>query len=468
MSILKSHRLVSIALKVSVIIAVLAALSSGCGGAVAGVKVERVGPRSIEETVMVAGNLQSSNPTQVIPQVYGSVGAVFVEDGQEVAAGQSLVQLDTSDLEQSLLAAKASLESTQSLASMFNSLSSSAAGIGSSVNSALYSFDASMASLYDLEKALIPALPEEYRLAALQAIDSSYSNYQATAASRLPVSSGGGGGVSTGAQQAAANKSIENAQKNLEAAAITAPVAGTVIAATGLGALDNIHIRDAATGGGASMDSLMGTLMGSFSSMIPSGLDISSLSGLSSSMSGMGMPSGGPLVPGSYVMPGSPVFSIVDLKNMSMIAKVDESDIAKLQEGQAASVSLEAYPDRKFNGIVVRVTDTATTNEAGATAFDVTIQLDLSDINLKIGMSGTADVVVASKEATTVVPLGALVEKNNEKYVFKVVDGKAQLTEVTLGLVTEDKVEIVKGVKTGDKVVVKGVEKLKDGQGVKI
>lgn len=216
------------------------------------------------------------------------------------------------------------------------------------------------------------------------------------------------------------------------------------------------------------MDSLMGTLMGSFSSMIPSGLDISSLSGLSSSMSGMGMPSGGPLVPGSYVMPGSPVFSIVDLKNMSMIAKVDESDIAKLQEGQAASVSLEAYPDRKFNGIVVRVTDTATTNEAGATAFDVTIQLDLSDINLKIGMSGTADVVVASKEATTVVPLGALVEKNNEKYVFKVVDGKAQLTEVTLGLVTEDKVEIVKGVKTGDKVVVKGVEKLKDGQGVKI
>jgi len=449
---LSTNKLVAIAVKIAVVVAVLAVLSGGCGGPAADVDVEKVGPRSIEEVVTVAGSLQASSPTQVIPQVYGSVAAVFVQDGQEVAAGQTLVQLDTSDLDQALLAARASLESTQSLASMFNSLSSSAGSIGSSANAALASVDAGVAGLYEIEKALIPVLPEEYRLAALQAVENSYAGYQTSVASRPPVSTGGGGGVSTGAQQAAANKSIENAEKNLEAATIAAPVAGTLVSVTN---------------GGASLESMMGTMMSSFSSMMPSGLDISSLSGLSSSMSGMGMASGGPLVPGSYIMPGTPIYTIVNLKSMSIIAKVDEADIASIDEGQAATISLEAYPDDDITGTVTHVADTATTNEAGATAFDVTIQMEPTEFNLKIGMTGTANVVVASKKAATVVPVEALVEKDGNNFVFKVVDGKARLTEVKIGLVTEDKVEIVEGVVTGDTVVFKGVEKLKDGQKVK-
>lgn len=448
-----SRRSVAIASKIAVVVAVLALLSSGCGGSAADIGIEKVGPRSIEEIVTVAGSLQASNPTQVIPQVYGSVAAVFVQDGQEVAAGQTLVQLDTSDLDQALLAAKASLESSQSMASMFNSLSSSAASISSSANAALASVDAGVAGLYEMQRALIPVLPEEYRLAVLQATENSYASYQASLANRPPVSTGGGGEVSTGAQQAAARKSIENSQKNLEAATITAPVAGTLVSATT---------------GGASLESMMGTLMSSFSSMMPSGLDLSSLSGLSSSMSGMGLASGGPLVPGSYIMPGSPIYTIVNLKSMSIVAKVDEADIASIDEGQAATVHLEAYPDEDFTGTVTNVADTATTNEAGATAFDVTIQMESIEINLKIGMTGTANVVVASKKAATVIPLKALVEKDGNNFVFKVVDGKAQLTEVRIGLVTEDKVEIVEGVVTGDTVVIKGVEKLKDGQGVKV
>jgi multidrug efflux pump subunit AcrA (membrane-fusion protein) len=66
-----------------------------------------------------------------------------------------------------------------------------------------------------------------------------------------------------------------------------------------------------------------------------------------------------------------------------------------------------------------------------------------------------------------VVPIEAIVDKKGKKYVFKVVDGKAQLTEVTLGLTNENSVEIIDGVKMGDKVVVNGTEKLKDGQGIK-
>jgi HlyD family secretion protein len=447
----KSSRYAAIAAKVIVVVALLAVVSGGCGGSSAKVEIGRVSPREIAETVMVAGTLQASNPTQVIPQVSGPVAQVFAGDGQVVTAGQPLVQLDTSGLQQQLLSAEASLESIQSIAGAFSSLSSAASGISSSINTALSSVDNGVTNLYNLEKLIVPALPEDQRMAALQFIDGSYQAYLTRAANRPTVSVGGGGGMSTGAQQASADQAIANAQKNLKAATIVAPVSGTLVTVQG---------------GGSSINSLLSTLMSSFSGMMPSGLNLSSLAGLSGGFSTMGLPSSGQLVPGSYVSPGTPIYTIVDLKNMMMVAKVDEADIAKITTNQAAAVLLEAYPGKTFNGTVVKVADTATTNEAGATAFEVTIQMNASDINLKLGMTGTSDVTIATKKSAAVVPIEAIVDKKGKKYIFKVVDGKAVLTEVTLGLANENNVEVIDGVKMGDKVVVKGTEKLKDGQGV--
>jgi len=449
-----SRKYLSVLFKVGLSVAILAVLISGCGGGSADVTVKRVGPRAIEERVMVAGNLNPTAPSQVMPLVYGSVSQVFVQPGQEVAAGQPLLQLDTSNLEQSLLSAQASLESIQSMASMINGLSNSASAVGESVNALLARVDASVTSMFDFEKSLIPALPEQYRMIALQAIDSGYQAYQSQRQNMPGVSvGGGGGGYSTGAQTAAANKSIENAQKNLQNATILAPSPGTVITAST---------------GGASLESMMATLMSSFSGMMPSGLNLSSLTGLTGGLSGMGMPSGGTLVPGSYVMPGSPIYTIVNLKQMSLTAKVDETDIAKMAAGQKATVNLEAFPGKEFKGTVTQIADTSTTNEAGATAFDMTIQMDPSDTNLKVGMTGTADVTVASKKAAVVVPVESILDKKKQKYVYIVRDGTAHLTPVTTGLVTETDIEVTSGVKTDDVVVVKGVEQLKDGQSVNI
>jgi len=447
----KANKYAAIAAKVLVVVVLLAVVSGGCGGSSVKVEVGHVSPREIAETVMVAGTLQSSNPTQVIPAVSGSVAQVMVSEGQQVTAGQPLVQLDTSGLQQSVLSAEASLESIQSIAGAFSSISSAASGVSSSINNALTTVDAGVTNLVNLEKLVVPALPEDQRMAALQLIDNSYQAYLARVANRPSLSVGGGGGMSTGAQEAAASQAIANAQKNLKAATIIAPASGTVVSAQG---------------SGGSINSLMSALMSSFSGMLPAGLNLSSLAGLSGGLSTVGMPSSGAVVPGSYVSPGTPIYTIVDLKNMSMVAKVDEADIAKIAPNQAASVLLEAYPGKTFDGTVVKVADTATTNEAGATAFEVTILMNTSDINLKLGMTGTSDVTIATKKAAAVVPIEAIVDKKGKKYVFKVVNGKAVLTEVTVGLTNENNVEIIDGVKMGDKIVVKGTEKLKDGQGV--
>ena len=451
-------RILSAGVKATICVLLAVMIAGGCGGGAVSVTIERVAPRTIEETVMIAGNLQPSTPAQVMPLVNGVVQQVYVQEGQRVSVGQPLVQLDTASLEQSLLAAQASLESTRSLSSMFSSISSTASNLGSSlsssVNSALASVNAGVSGLFNLEKLLVPALPEDQRMAALQAIETGQQEYQSSRANANPVSAGGGsgGGFDTGAQEAAANKAIQNAQKNLQAAMIASPATGTVIAASQ---------------GGASMQSLMATLMSSFSGMIPSGLNLSSLSGLTGGLSNVGLPSSGQLVAGSFVTPGSPIFTIVNLKNMDMLAKVDESDISKISPGQPVSISLEAFADKKFAAKVVNIADTSTTNEAGATAFAVIVRMDPAKRDLKVGMTGTADVTVARKQAATTVPVEAIVEKKGKRYAYRVVDGKAKLTPVAVGIVAESNIEILDGVMIGDRVVTKGVEKLKDGQAVK-
>ena len=72
----KANKYAAIAAKVLVVVVLLAVVSGGCGGGSIKVETGRVSPREIAETVMVAGTLDSSNPTQVIPAVSGSVAQV--------------------------------------------------------------------------------------------------------------------------------------------------------------------------------------------------------------------------------------------------------------------------------------------------------------------------------------------------------------------------------------------------------
>ncbi|MBN1290022.1 MAG: efflux RND transporter periplasmic adaptor subunit, partial [Actinobacteria bacterium] len=441
-----------ILVEVTVVVAVLALVSGGCGGSKADVSVTKIKAQPIEESLLGTGTLHAANPNPVIPQVSGFVAEVCIKDGQQVTEGQVLVQMETDQLEQSVLSAKGSIESIQSIAGMFSGLSSSTSGITSALQGAMTSVDAGLQGLFELERVLVPLLPENQRLTALQAIDASYNNYVIQRENREPISiGGGGGGYNNSAQLASARKGLEIAEKNLEKATIKAPVSGTIVLNSS---------------GGLSMEGMMAMMMTSFSSMMPAGLDLSSLSGLSGMMN-FGMPSGGALTPGSFIMPGTELFSIINLSDMSVSVKVPETDIAKLRLGQKAAVTLEAFPGETLTGIVDYISNSATTNEAGAVAFDISVKLDPmteENINLKIGMTGMVNIIIDTKEATVVVPIESVMEKDGKKYVFVSEDSTAILSEVKTGLTTDDRIEITSGVKVGDSIVIKGADKLKDGQ----
>ncbi|MDD5447825.1 MAG: efflux RND transporter periplasmic adaptor subunit [Actinomycetota bacterium] len=450
---MSKKKFAGVALKLLVAGTILVALSFGCGGGGVEVTTVKVSPQPIEKTVSTIGAAQAYKPAQVIPKVFGTVEQVFVEEGQHVVVGQPLAKLETSSLEQSLLSAEAGLETVNSIYSMFEGLQASATSMGESVRMALENVNSATLAMLELSKAIIPTLPEEQRTLATEAIERAYEQYTKASSNPPTISSPSIGKPDTSAQEASSKKAIEIARGNLEA---------TTIRATGTGVVTK------AEGGGLSLESMMGSFMGGFSGILSGGLDLSALTGAASSLSGMGLPSSGPIVPGSLVVPGSPIFNIVDLRNMTFVANVTETDVIEIKPYQRASINFEAYPSRTFGGAVISVADTTTTDASGATTYKVTIKLDPTDIDLKIGMNGSVRIVVATKQGALAVPADAVIEKKGKKFVFVVEDGKAKLTPVEVGIINEETIEIASGIRAGDRVISKGIDKLEDGQPVKI
>ena len=82
---------------------------------------------------------------------------------------------------------------------------------------------------------------------------------------------------------------------------------------------------------------------------------------------------------------------------------------------------------------------------------------------LKPGMFCTATVVIEKKEDALMVPEEAVVSRGEKHFLYLVEEGKAIMTQVTLGIFSEGKVEIIAGVHPGDRVVVAGLQKLSSG-----
>jgi HlyD family secretion protein len=123
----------------------------------------------------------------------------------------------------------------------------------------------------------------------------------------------------------------------------------------------------------------------------------------------------GQTVAASFATPT--LFTIAqDLSKMEIKALVDESDIGQIKERQSARFTVQAYPNKKFEGIVkqVRVQPTTTSNVVNYT---VVISAENKDNLLLPGMTATVDFVIAQKSNILVVPNSALRFQPTEKEI---------------------------------------------------
>jgi HlyD family secretion protein len=96
-----------------------------------------------------------------------------------------------------------------------------------------------------------------------------------------------------------------------------------------------------------------------------------------------------------------------DLTRMELHVAVDEADVGRVKAGQAATFTVDAYPDRTFEANVIQVRYGAKT-EQGVVTYETILSADNSELLLRPGMTATADIVVHEIEDTLLIPNAAL------------------------------------------------------------
>jgi len=168
---------------------------------------------------------------------------------------------------------------------------------------------------------------------------------------------------------------------------------------------------------------------------------------------------------GDYVAPRTALVELFDPHSLVIRFSVPEAQATEIRENMFVTAQLDAYPARSFQGRVKRVYPELDIRMRTRTAEAV---LD-DPVHLIPGMFARIEVILHSvPEAVTVPSQAVIVTPRGEHIAFVLEDGKAVRRKVETGIEKEGRVQIVKGIQTGEQVIVSGNEKLKDGVEVQV
>lgn len=164
--------------------------------------------------------------------------------------------------------------------------------------------------------------------------------------------------------------------------------------------------------------------------------------------------------PGAYVKEGEDIVTLGSIGTIKVDFRVPEVHLPKLAAGQTIQAQVDAYPGSVFQGTVYAI-DPALDEETRTVL--VRARLPNPDSRLRPGMFARLKLTVERRPNALLVPEQAIVPMQDKLFVFRVVDGKAALTPVTVGLRRPGQVEITAGLNADDMVVTDGQMKLFDG-----
>ncbi|KOS07688.1 RND transporter [Flavobacterium akiainvivens] len=359
---------------------------------------------TITETVTATGKIQPEVEVKISSEVSGEIIALPVKEGQAIKKGDLLVRINP-DLYESGVSRNAA------------ALSTSKAGL-SQAEATLKEAKAN----YERNKALF-----EKGVISKSEWDKIVSTYESAQAQKQ----------SAYFQVKSAGASVTEAQDNLNRTTIYSPVDGTI----------------------SKLDAELGER-----------------------------------VVGTQQMTGTEILRVANLNNMEVEVDVPENDIVKVKIGDQADIEVDAYLKKKFKGEVTSISNSASDSQTTdqVTNFKVKVRIleesyadmikdkPASYSPFRPGMTATVDIITTRKENIIAVPISAVVvksdtlaakkdvvkeleEKEQEKKtgksvekhecVFIVENGKAVLRPVSTGIQDDTNIEIITGLKKGDKVI---------------
>jgi multidrug efflux pump subunit AcrA (membrane-fusion protein) len=360
----------------------------------------------VQSTVSGSGTLQAVTAASANFRTGGQVSHVYVKEGQYVASGQPLAQVDPTSANANLAAAEANLESANAKLAQVESGTSTSQSTGTT------------------------------------AARGSGGGQQAGGATTTATSPPTAADVaSANAAVAAAQASVASAQNAVAETTLRAPVSGTVTSING-------QVGDVAGAGGGG-SSAAGASGGSSSSGSSTGS--SAAGGGATGATGAG--NGGAGSSSASSGASSAFISIANLGHLQLDAPLSESDIHRVRVSQSASVTVNAVPGEKLAAHVTAIASLPTTTN-GVVSYPVTLALDQSAAGLRPGMTASVQLVVSQVDGVVTVPTSAVARRGPTATVTVVKGGRKSVQPVVTGVTGDSTVEIVSGLDAGEQVAI--------------
>ena len=192
---------------------------------------------------------------------------------------------------------------------------------------------------------------------------------------------------------------------------------------------------------------------------------------------------------------GTQLMTISDMASVEAVMMVDETSVPQVKVGQKATLTIDAYPNKKFDGTVTEVGSSpvpkndpdllALVANSEAINFKVKIRIDNPPDTIRPGFSVTADITTGRRDGATAIPIQALVVRDvpkkdkapmtgrseTEEGVYTIKDGKLEFVKVKTGIAGELMIEALDGPKPGQQIVTgpfKVLRQVKEGDKVLI
>lgn len=418
-----------------------------------GIEVGAVERATVTEVVEAPATVTARASAAVTAPAAATVVSLAVHDGQRVSAGQELLRLDSPSARSALHQA----EQADAAASGAGRVSLPRADL-SLVDRAERTADTAFAQARAAAEALPAGAGRSAALAQLAVAQADHTAAQRAARQTLGQLNAGLGSLGrlaaslAEAQRAQTRAAVIGAQAAVDALTVRAPIAGTV------------------TFGGAAPSGSSGATGADLSAaldQVPSSLRAQAQSLVGGSGSTASIVTD--LAVGIPVSVGSALLTITDVSELGLAASVDETDVVMVRVGVTAEIELDALPGMRYPAVVRSVDLQPTTSARGGVTYQVRLRLDPkgpSRTGLRPGMSAVARLNVRTAEDAVSVPAAAVFRDESGDAVWLVGDGVAQRRPVTLGAQGAERIEITKGLAVGDRVVIRGADKVGAGQRV--
>ena len=168
---------------------------------------------------------------------------------------------------------------------------------------------------------------------------------------------------------------------------------------------------------------------------------------------------------GAFSKAGIAILTVADTSTLLAKAVVGEAQITELALGKSVNVKVDALKGQEFKGTITRLSPAAS---VPTRTFTAEVSVPNPDGQIKVGMFANAEVVGQERKNVLAVPESALVMREDQKTVFVVTEENRVVQKVLkLGDAAGGWVEVLSGLKEGERIVIAGQHKLKDGASIR-